>query len=603
MLQETTQPFHWRQAGRARRWQLGAANLTRLWLLQAGSAFSLFWLICELLKLSMAFTNDLLVKLPYLEPFQPFYSDPTQFVVLALGILLSLSPWLLDGLLRLFYGLQPLSMTTLSTYSPEATRVLRRYCRQKHWSPAALRILPTSAPVALTYGNLPGNARIVVSLGLLQQLADDEIATVYAACLGQIAHWNFIVVSLFILVTQLPYALYRQISQWGDWIESKRYKQGKRNLYSHLLTAYFFLTGVIALFAYGVWYLLSRPALWSQLGIHHSDRFAAELTGNPNGLTRALIKIAQGIAKDIQQQGHTSWLLESIAIAIPVSHLQAITLGSLQSSTDLESVLAWDCLNPYRYWLNINNTHPLMGDRLQRLNQIAHSWSLETELNLPLASSPPLSLSLFFLQVAPLCGIALGFALGVFLWLLGAIGSLLGINQLAWMCDDWWIIKGCLPIGFSIGTIIRVDSLFPNIAPANVKQTLSSSLLEFLTKPAALPILSQPVHLQGHLLGRQGISNWLGQDLILHSSTGLIKLHYLSFPGCIGNLLANHSDNLVRQQIIVKGWFRCGATPWIDVATLQTEFGTTSSIQPIWSFLLAIAAAFWGAYMIVWDEY
>ncbi len=72
--------------------------------------------------------------------------------------------------------MQPLSSDTLSTHSPEAIRVLQRYCRQQRWSLPRLAILPTSVPMALTYGNLPRTARIVVSQGLLEQLADDEIA-------------------------------------------------------------------------------------------------------------------------------------------------------------------------------------------------------------------------------------------------------------------------------------------------------------------------------------------------------------------------------------------------------------------------------------------
>jgi hypothetical protein len=35
-----------------------------------------------------------------LEPLQLFYNDPTQFVLLTLGILLVVSPWLLDKLLQ-----------------------------------------------------------------------------------------------------------------------------------------------------------------------------------------------------------------------------------------------------------------------------------------------------------------------------------------------------------------------------------------------------------------------------------------------------------------------------------------------------------------------
>ncbi len=633
-----SEPHKWEQAGRAKRWQpLSPVNLTPFWLLQIGTAIALFWLIRELLKFVMAFTNQLLVKLPYLEPFQPFYRDPTQFVLITLGILLTLLPWLLDGLLRLFYGLQPLSMTTLSTQSPEATRVLERYCRKRRWPYPVLGILPTLAPVALTYGNLPRTARIVVSQGLLEQLADDEIATIYAGCLGHVAHWDFVVISLFILVTQLPYTVYRQVSQWGDQIEGKRQKysqsvpgnKGKKHLCFYLFTFYLLLAGLSATFAYAVWCLLSGPALWlSQLRIYYSDRLAADITGNPNGLTRALLKIAQGIAVDIRQQGHTSWLLESLNILTSVGYLQAITLGSLHSPIQLEPVLAGDYLNPYRHWLSINNTHPLMGERLQRLTQIAHHWHLETELNLvksqesassthasrtPLPSTGGTRRALapllrkrypaFLLQGAPYFGIALGFALGGLTWLLGAIGIFLGITQLAWMYGDWWIIKGCLPIGFSIGTLIRINSFFPDIKPSTAQpSTAWLTNLSLLTNPDALPVFCQPVHLQGKLLGRRGISNWLGQDLILHSPTGLIKLHHVSCLWPFDNLLPRLPCpyDLIGRQVVATGWFRRGATPWMDIETLRTQFGKTSrSDHPVCSTLLAIAAAIWGTYIIL----
>ncbi len=581
------QSFDWRQAGRAKRWPpLNTVNLIPFWLLQLGTATLLFWVICELVKFAMAFTNDLLVKLPYLQPFQPFYNDPTQSLLLALLLALSLSPWLLDGLLRLFYGFQPLSIDVLSTHSPEAMRVLQRYCRKRRWPLPQLGILPTTAPVALTYGNLPRNARIVVSQGLLEQLADDEIATIYGGCLGHIAHWDFVVMSLVIVVTQLPYTVYQQVSQWGDRRSNPILQGG---------------AAAIATLAYGVWWLLGAPALWlSQLRIYYSDRICAEITGNPNGLTRALLKIAQGIAADVQQQGNTSGLLSSLNLLAPVSHQQAISLGSLHSCTQLELALKWDYLNPYRHWLIINNTHPLIGDRLQRLALIAHHWHLETELNfLPL--SPFLPLQSFFLQCAPLFGMALSFAFGGLLWLIWQIGFMLEFWQLKWIYDDWSFIKGCLTIGFGIGTLGRINSLFPDLKPS---MPTNPSLPHLLANPTALPVDSQPVRLQGKLLGRRGISNWLGQDLILHSPTGLVKLHHESFLGPIGSLLFSHSprpSDLVGRELIATGWFRRGATPWIDIDKLQTQGGTTSrSGHPVWSTLLASAAAICGAY-IIWQ--
>jgi Zn-dependent protease with chaperone function len=617
-------PLQWRQAPRAQRWQpLPPVNLIPFWLLQCGSAIALFWMIQQLIQMAMGFTNDLFVKLPYLEPFQPFYHDHTGKIVLMLVLLLALSPWLLDGLLRWRYGLQPLSLETLSTASPEASRLLQRYCRQRHWRLPQLRVLPTAAPLILTYGNLRRTARIAVSQGLLEQLAEDEIAAIYATQLGQIDRWDFVVLSQFMLITQLPYMTYCQLSEWGNRISNKTLQV---------------FVAIAANCAYGLWFLLRLPALWlSQLRIYYSDRHSAELTGNPNAVSRALLKIARGVAQEIQQQGYTSWLLEGWDLLTIVSYRQAIALSNLHSLSQLETALAWDCTNPLRYWLSINQTHPLIGDRLQRLNQIAHNWRLDTELNLPkrqgdkgtiqfkiqnskftihnsqftiqnsqfsrLPERRPDGSSLpELLQTAPYLGILLGVAFSGLMWLVGWIGGYwLGNPYLAWMWGDWWIVRGCLPIGFSLGIFIRLNALFPEPKSTNLLDR--PNLVELLSHPYLLPIVAQPVRLQGKLLGRCGIGNWFGQDLLLHLPTGLVKLHHTSWLGPLGCLLLRPSTDptdLLGRHLVLTGWFRRGATVWIDIDTLRTQAGKTStSSHQSWSIALAIAATAWGVYAII----
>jgi hypothetical protein len=87
----------------------------------------------------------------------------------------------------------------------------------------------------------------------------------------------------------------------------------------------------------------------------------------------------------------------------------------------------------------------------------------------------------------------------------------------------------------------------------------------------------------------------LAQDLVLQSSTGLVKLHHISWLGQHVN-----PQDLIGRQIIVTGWFRRGATPWIDVQTLQTQSGKiVNSPHPIWSIVLAVAAEVWGAYILL----
>lgn len=570
--------IYWRQAQRAKAWQpLRKPKLIPLRLLSAGTFIALFWVIRAILKLAMGFINQTLVKLPYLEPLQLLYRDPTKLLLIVLVIFLGLSPWLLDLLLAKLYGQREFPKDVLNAHSREAVRVLQRCCQQRHWPLPKLRILPMAAPIILTYGSLPRNARIVVSQGLLEQLADDEIATIYATQLGHIAHWDFAVMSLLLLVTLPTYKLYQQVSKWGDKISG---------IWRWPLT-------ILASLIYGVWCLLTGTALWlSRLRLYYSDRVAAEITGNPNALIRALLKIAIGIAADIQKQEHTSWQLESLNLLTPVSHQQSLSLGTIASNLSFESFLKWDTANPYRRWFTINNSHPLIGDRIERLCQIARHWHLDTEVHF---SSEPSKVKRqsFLLQIAPWLGIPLGLLFAALVWLVWQLAFALKFLNLKWIYEDWSFITGCLLIGFSIGTVMRINPFFPDIKPATVQT--DNSLPNLLSDPSALPIDSISVRLVGKLLGRQGTSNSLAQDLILQSSAGLVKLHHISWLGHS----VNHQD-MIGRQIIVTGWFRRGATPWIDIQTLETQSGKTiHSPHPIWSIFLAVAAQAWGAYVFL----
>ncbi|WP_236849413.1 M48 family metallopeptidase, partial [Chlorogloeopsis fritschii] len=571
--------LYWRHAGRAKVWQpLPKRGLKLLRLLEVGTFIALFWVLRALVMWAMKFINDILVKLPFVEPIQLLYRNPTSLLLILLLLLMCVSPWLLDWLLIEFYGQKPLEKDTLNRYSKEAVRVLQRYCQQRGWQIPKLRVLPIAAPIAFTYGHLSRKARIVVSQGLLEQLAEDEIATIYASQLGHIAHKDCTIMSLVLLVTIPVYLLYQQIAKWSD-----EASQVWRTVF-----------GVLASIIYGFWCLFVGTALWlSQVRLYYSDRVGAEVTGNPNGLVRALLKIAIGITDDVQQQEHTSWQLESLNIVMPVGYKQSLCLGTIAPYTTFESFLMWDCFNPYRWWFVINNTHPLMGDRLKRLCRIARHWHIAPELYLE--SQQPFSIKRqsFLLQIAPFLGIPLGIVCAVLIWVVWQTAFALKLLNLKWIYDDWRYVIGCMVIGFSIGILLRMNSFFPDIKPTTVQT--DEHLPELLTNPTALPIDSVGVRLVGKLLGRQGISNYFGQDLILQSPTGLIKLHQASWFG-----KSLKAQDLIGRQVTVTGWLRRGATPWIDIQTLQTQSGKTApSFHPICSVALAVALEVWGAYILL----
>jgi Zn-dependent protease with chaperone function len=581
----------WRQAGRAQKWSpLGAQNPAQLWLLQAGTAIALIAAVWLLLQPIVFLLNQILDWITFpvnLSQLAPTNGVPIWLLVVLLGGLFFVTPWLLDLIFQRVYKLQPLSLDELASSSPETPRMLKRVCGQRRFALPTLSLLPKSAPLILTYGWSPQTARIVVSQGLLSQLQDDEIAVLYASQLAHIAHREFAVLSWVTLVALLPHLVYSRVSAWGD-------RKQDRVLRS--------ITALISALAYGAYRLCRWSGLaLARLRLYESDRTATELTGNPNALTRALLKLSIAVAQDVHQQGQTSLLLESCDLLTPVGYRTALSVGCLFPQSPTTELLRWDYSNPYRQWLAVNHAHPPLGDRLYQLSRYARYWHLPTELDWEATQRSQRSVPLrrFLLQAAPYTGLLMGLAIALSLWLVGAVADQADFRPLSWMANDQSILQGCLLMGFSLGTFLRINPFFPDIKAANVQ--LNPSLVELVSNPTQLPVDSQPVRLHGKLLGRKGIPACLNQDLLLETETGIIRLHFTSQWGWIGNLAAQspRPQDWHRNPVVVTGWFHRGVTPWIEVETIQSQRSTVlKSNAPLLLTYLAGLAALLGAYII-----
>lgn len=604
-------PQQWRQAGRlngGRR--VPGTSLPQFWVEQGITLIAFLWLIYEAVRFSLININHWLVKFPWTRPNQLFYQQPTAAILITAVVFLLLSPWLLDGFFTLFYGLKNFPLSQLLKKCPEAHKTVRQICQKRGWQNPSLKILPLEVPVIFTYGCWPRFARIVISQGLLTELSEDEIAALYAQQMGHIVHGDFILMSLISLVLLVPYTIYWQLTEKMEWLsaQSRRLPNWVPEFVTsglpYLVTGIRGIVAVIAALSYGYFWLLQWPLFWiSRRRVYLSDRFACEITGNPNGLARALVKLTIGMATDVQTQGQTRPLWESCQFLLPISVSQALAVGSGINDQALTSLLAWDCTNPDRQWLVLNQTHPVLGDRLQRLAKIATSWKLEPEFDLPAPAPAPPLLSRHWrpllLQGAPFFGLPLGLAVAGILWALGAVFGWLGILELDWLWADVGILQGCLFLGFGLGMLLRINHFFPDIKPK--KAAGNAELLSLLSDPQRLPLNSRAVHLEGQLLGRVGLANGLGQDLVLKTPTGLLKLRDCGRLGPISLLWspALRARSLVGQQVSLIGWWRRGATPWVDLEIIRGAQGKTGrGYHPIWSTLVAFATAIWGAYII-----
>ncbi|MEM8642738.1 MAG: M48 family metalloprotease [Cyanobacteria bacterium P01_G01_bin.54] len=599
----------WRNAERAKKWQpMRKPRRWKFWLRMVATLVVLFGLLQLSWQTTIALLQGLLVWFPVYTPPNWWNASATRpILALLLGSAIA-APWLLDAILIYWYKREPLPLYQLAQQHPETAKVLQRLTRQHNVPLPQLGRVSLGAPWIVTYGNWPRTARIVLSDALLAQLEDEELAVVVASQFAAIVQYDLIPMSGAIALLQLPFLAYQYLAQAGNWLRTWKRLPDWGGWLLQLPC------GWAAAVCYGFYWLWRLPLLYfSRQRMYYGDRFGAEFTGNPNALSRALLKMAMGISQQIRQRQQTLPLLEAWDLLMPLSHRQALSLGGLPDKTPLSEMLVWDCTNPYRQWLALVDSHPLMGDRIYLLNRYANYWKLPPELDLPTVIPPPKTFkdhlqkfkrsytALPILQSAVLTGLAFGVVSRLLLWLMGTLAKLFGdwfgLWRLIWLADANLVLNGCIAIAFSLCLIVWINGYFPDIRIAPSRQ--DPRIEDLMRNAKQVPPKSYPVRLEGTLLGRPGALNWLGQDLILHTSSGLMKLHFYAKLGPLGNLLPwpQRPVALVGQAVTVFGWYRRGSTPWVDVDVIRaTGSLKTRSGYPVWVTILAIAAALWGAY-------
>ncbi|MBW1744765.1 MAG: M48 family metalloprotease [Deltaproteobacteria bacterium] len=142
-------------------------------------------------------------------------------------------------------------------------------------------IIHDGAPNAFTYGHTPNNARIVLTQGLMDLLNEDEVKGVAAHEIGHAKHWDMLVMTAAYLVPLILYYIYRTLIS----IRSK----GKDDSAGPRLA--------IAIASYILYIVSQYTVLWlSRTREYYADRFAGEVTQNPNSLASGLVKIGYGLA-------------------------------------------------------------------------------------------------------------------------------------------------------------------------------------------------------------------------------------------------------------------------------------------------------------------
>ena len=472
--------------------------------------------------------------------------------------------------LALQYGIGPMVIAwvhkidwrPLDSADPELAQFVRAVCAQRGLREPRFGLIHDGNPNAFTFGHYPGNARLVVTTGLLEICDPHERQAVVAHELGHIVHWDFVVMTVAATVPLVLYVIWRL-----TWSGRRRGREGGAAL----------LVGLAAFLAY----LISQYIVLflSRVREYYADHFSAETTNNPNALATALVKVAYGLARtpkttaaapEGQREARAPLVTADAAKALGIFDARfgaAIALAAAggyghdgqYSAEVMTRAMRWDLWNPWAFVCEVGSTHPLPAKRLKALENIGRELGQLPAYDLPEPEDRPESYWDEFLvdilvSQLPLIGVALGAlaGLGMGLWhqpYLGGIGATL--------------------LGLGLGLFARVQFTYPRaeFRPARVA--------ELVQEVKVSQIRSIPCELSGTIIGRGIPGLYWSEDLVIRDETGLIRLDYRQ-PLRVFEFLFGlfRAESLIGQPASVRGWYRRWPAPYCELWHVRLADGS-----------------------------
>lgn len=479
-----------------------------------------------------------------------------------------LGPIIMDFSLRFFGSLKWLEAHEV----PENLKnLMEEICQRKKIPVPRFGVIQDSSMNAFTYGWYPGNARVVLTEGVINGLEEEETEAVLAHELGHIVHYDFIFMTLAQMVPIAFYQIYRLLTKRKKKSSSKDGNNGQ--------------AAAIGFAAYLLYIISEYVVLYlSRVREYWADRFSGLETKNPNALSSALIKIGYGVMYNDddeltkEEKSEMRKKRESIkAFGISdSSHGATYGLYAAQSnvratgdfSGEQASIEAmqWDMWNPWAGYYELHSTHPLIAKRVNAMTSLAVKMGQKPKyvfnLNKPESYWDEFFTDIFF-KFLPWLSLVFG---ALFILLYGSAGALRDIANL----DDKVI--AIFLMCFGAGGLVSNSFRYLN------HNFRSFSILSLLKKIKVSEIRGIPVKIEGRIIGR-GVPGYVfSEDLVIQDDTGMIFLDYQQ-PLALFNILFSifRSKSYQGEDVIIEGWYRRAPVPFIEVYKMEKKDGSTSS--------------------------
>lgn len=451
--------------------------------------------------------------------------------------------------------------------SPKFAAWFEQTCKELGVPMPRFGIIHDGNPNAFTYGRTRGDARIVITSGLVEMLTPKEMRAVVAHELGHVVNRDFIVMTVAQAVPLVLYVLY-------IWTRDR----GRSFSYGY----------VVAIGAYTV-YILSQFVVLtlSRLREFFADNASARITGDPNSLSKALIKIGYGLARQQElvgrhqvtakgdkqaQAGSRRSYLTSVgpatlgiaSVASAGGYVAALSGADGEfSEAALANAMQWELTNPWAKWYQFNSTHPLIAHRITAMGEAATQLGVTPAYTLQAGASS-----------ARYTG---NFAKELLIYLLPAMTTLatLALGLSRGNMKTWSMTMGYAAMGFGVGWLVKTLLTYPRLDGAlrTIEDLVASEI-------NASPVNPVPCYVEGQIIGRGTPGLLWSSDLVLSDPTGFIRLQYRQPLGFLEVLFGwLKAGEYINRRARIYGWYRRAPVPYIEISHVDIIEGMSGNVR------------------------
>jgi len=473
-----------------------------------------------------------------------------------------------------------------------------------------LGIIHDMNPNAFTYGWSKNSARVILTDGILHYLNKKEQNAVFSHELGHVVHSDFILMTIVFAIPLLLLTIARWAYYASYFSRSSRSNSDEASYARLALIA-------IALLSYISYYLSYLISLIiSRIREYYADEHSAEVLEDPNALATGLVKIAYGLLVDgnLEERKKSRVRgLRGLGIFDPSAArgLGVISVGTTQvlSMEAIQKAAAWDLYNPWAKYYQIFSTHPLPAKRIMRLNMQCEIYGLKPEIDFSdakrlkeeQAGKTLWDQFLWDIFIRSLPTLVFLVLLGLtIVWIFDVVAATVFVGFdvpfLVPVYANMWLVWaiGFYVIGFM--SIIKTRYMYKSGFE-------DKKVVELVTNVKVSPIRTVPAFIEGKIVGKGIPGYYFSEDMYFQDDTGLMYVDYRFGIGIVDLIFSLRSVNrLIGQNVRIKGWYRRGPIPYIQVDTITSESGRrhrnySKAFRYVWAvlaFLLGIACIyFW----------